>query len=250
MLTGILAVISACIGIPIFSNGVSQIIGQAHNIGTYLTVILGIFLILISIFIKLIKKLFIYPLFKLLWGAISFALVLSVISSAFLFIYGKADTTTYKENYLVVLGCGINGTEPTETLLRRLDKAIEYANKNTECTIIVTGGMGVGEDITEAQAMYNYLTEKGILPERILQETRATSTFENFSFSNEITGNDLQNKSAVFITNDFHVYRANSLAKLLGFSMNHLSASTPAPSIIPSYLRENLALVKMLLFNE
>lgn len=250
MLTGILSVISAVLGIPILTNGIALIAGNAHNIGTYLTVLLGLILILFALFMKLIKKLFIYPLFKLLWTAVCFVCVLGVISSAFLFIYGKADTATYKEDYLIVLGCGLQGTEPSETLLRRLDEAVEYANRNTTAKIIVTGGMGQGEDITEAEAMYKYLVDNGINSERILQESAATSTTENFKFSNKLTGGDLQNKSAVFITNDFHIYRANSLAKLQGLSMNHLSAKTPWHSVIPSYLRENLALIQMFVFNK
>lgn len=250
MATGILSVISAIFGIPIFTNGIALIANNAHNIGTYLTVFLGIILIIFAFFMKLIKKLFIYPLFKLLWTVVCFVCVLGIISSAFLFIYGKADTATYKEDYLVVLGCGLQGTEPSETLVKRLDKAVEYANRNTVCKIIVTGGMGRGEDITEAEAMHKYLVDNGISPERIMQERAATSTTENFEFSNKLTSGDLQTKQAVFITNDFHIYRANSLAKLQGLSMNHLSALTPWHSVIPSYLRENLALIQMFVFNK
>lgn len=250
MLTGILSVISAVFGIPILTNGIALIANNAHNIGTYLTVVLGIILIIIAFFMKLIKRLFIYPLFKLLSTVLCFGLVVCLISSTFLFIYGKADTATYKEDYLVVLGCGLQGTEPSETLVKRLEKAVGYANRNTTAKIIVTGGMGQGEDITEAEAMYKYLVDNGINPDRILQEHNSTSTTENFEFSNSLTNGDLQNKSAVFITNDFHIYRANSLAKLQGLSMNHLSAQTPWHSVIPSYLRENLALIQMFVFNK
>ena len=250
MVTGILSVISAVFGIPILTNGIALVANNAHNIGTYLTVLLGIILISFALFMRIIKKLFIYPLFKLLTTIMCFSLVLAVISSAFLFIYGKADTATYKEDYLIVLGCGLQGSEPSDTLVRRLEKASEYAKRNTECKIIVTGGMGKGEDITEAEAMYKYLVDDGINPERILQEKNATSTSENFKFSNRTANNELQSKSAVFITNDFHIYRANSLAKLEGLYMTHLHATTPWHSVIPSYLRENLALIKMFVFNK
>ncbi len=250
MLTGILSVISAVFGVPILTNGIALVANNAHNIGTYLTILLGIVLIVIALFMRIIKKLFIYPLFKLLSTVVGFTLVLALISSAFLFIYGRADTATYNEDYLIVLGCGLDGSEPSDTLASRLDKATEYAKRNTDCKIIVTGGMGKGEDITEAEAMYRYLVDNGITPDRIIKENNATSTAENFEFSNRLTHNDLQNKSAVFITNDFHIYRANSLAKLEGLYMNHLHAPTPWHSVLPSYLRENLALIKMFVFNK
>ncbi len=250
MVTGILTALSAVLGIPIFTNGIIMAINNAQNIGTYLTILLGLVLIIIAFFMKLIKRLFIYPLFKLLWAVVSLLCILAIISSAFLFIYGKADTATYNEDYLIVLGCGLNGSEPSELLVKRLDKATEYANRNTNCTIIVTGGMGQGEDIPEAEAMYTYLIDKGIAADRIIRENSSTSTSENFEFANNITNGDLETKPAVFITNDFHIYRAKSLARLQGISANHLSASTPLHSIVPVYLRENLALVQMLVFNK
>lgn len=250
MSTAILTIISAFSGTFISLNGIILALGDARNIGTYLTILLGSTLIFIAIFMKAIRRLLIYPLFKILWIVFCFLFVAGLLSSSMLYMYGRSDTATYKEDYLVVLGCGLHGTEPSETLVRRLDKAVAYATQNTDCKIIVTGGMGTGEDVPEAEAMYNYLTDRGINPERIIQETQATSTTENFEFSNRLTNGDLQNKSAVFITNDFHIYRANSLAKLQGLSMNHLSAQTPWHSVIPSYLRENLALIQMFVFNK
>lgn len=250
MLTRIVSLISAIFGVPVFINGATLIAAGANNIGTYLTVLLGLALIILAVFMKLIRRLIIYPIFKLIGAVIAFFCVLAVISSVFLFTYGKSDTTTYNEDYLIVLGCGLNGSEPSQMLVNRLDKALEYAETNKNCKIIVSGGMGRGEDITEAKAMHDYLVNKGIASNRILQEDQATSTTENFQFSNKLTDMDLQSKSSVFITNDFHVYRASSLARLQGLSINHLNASTPLNCIIPSYLRENLALVQMIVFNK
>lgn len=250
MLTRILTVISAVFGVPVFINGATLIASGANNIGTYLTVLFGLILIIIAIFMKMIRKLIIYPVFKLLGTVLISLCVLAFISSVFLFTYGKADTATYNEDYLIVLGCGLNGTEPSQMLINRLEEAVEYADKNESCKIIVTGGMGPGEDIPEAKAMHDYLVSKGISSNRIMQENKATSTTENFQLTNELTDKDLQSKTAVFITNDFHVYRASSLARLQGLSINHLNAPTPLNCIIPSYLRENLALIQMVVFNK
>ncbi|MBR0360437.1 MAG: YdcF family protein, partial [Clostridia bacterium] len=187
MATSIFSVISAISGTLISANGIALACGNAKNIGTYLTIALGVILILISIFRKLVKKLFIYPLFKLLSVLACIALVVGIISSVALCIYGNADTATYEEDYLIVLGCGLNGSTPSESLVKRLDKAIEYSSRNTDCKIIVTGGQGSGEDVSEAEAMYIYLVENGINPERIIREDASTSTTENFEFSNNIT---------------------------------------------------------------
>ncbi len=247
---GILATIIGILGIPVLSNGVVLMFSQASNLGVYLTIALGIIMILFGIFFKLIKTLILRPVFKILSILVSIALVISVFVSGFLFIYGKADTATYNEDYLVVLGCGLHGTEPSEMLRLRLDKAVEYNEMNPDCKIIVTGGQGNGEDIPEAEAMAIYLADKGVDESKIIKEPSSTSTTENFMFSNEIVNGELGTSEAVFITNDFHIYRANSLAKIQGLNLNHLSAKTPLHSVIPSYLREVLALVQMLVLNK
>ncbi len=247
---GIISALIAASGIGIFSNGITLMASNAANIGTYLTIILGIILIVVGIFFKIIKKLFLYPFFKLLSVCVSLLLVLALFTSGFLFIYGKADTVTYTEDYLLVLGCGVNGTTPSLTLKERLDCALGYLEKNPDCKVIVSGGQGNGEDITEAEAMARYLTDHGINRDRIIKEESATSTSENFKFSDRITDGKLSSHTAAFITSDFHIYRANSLAKLEGLNMTHLSAKTPPVTIIPAYLRECLALVKMFLLNK
>ena len=246
----IVSVILAALGVPILSNGVVLLINESKNIGIYLTIALGLILILVGIFYKIIKKILIRPLFKLLSIVVVAGIIVTVLVSGFLCIYGNADTATYNEKYLIVLGCGIHGTEPSEALALRLDKAIEYSEKNPDATIIVTGGQGAEEDIPEAEAMAIYLMERGVSDDRIIEEKASTSTNENFMFSNEAVMGDLEHSSAVFITNDFHIYRANSLAKMQGLNLNHLSADTPIHSIIPSYLREVLALGQMIILNK
>ena len=54
---------------------------------------------------------------------------------------------------MIVLGAKVNGTEVSNTLKLRLDKAIEYYNKHKSVNIIVSGGQGNDENITEALAM-------------------------------------------------------------------------------------------------
>ena len=246
----VLAIIISLLGIPVLSNGVVLLFSQASNIGVYLTIALGIVMILVGVFFKLIKTLILKPVFKLLSIVITIGLILTVFVSGFLYIYGNADTATYNEDYLVVLGCGLHGTEPSEMLRLRLDKAIEYNEKNPDCKIIVTGGQGSGEDIPEAEAMAIYLVDKGVEESKIIKEFASTSTTENFSFSNDIVKGELETKKVCFITNDFHIYRANSLAKLQNMKFTHLSAKTPLHSVIPSYLRETLALGQMILLNK
>ena len=123
-------------------------------------------------------------------------------------------------DYLIVLGAAVYGDQPSLTLVRRLEGAKAYLETYPDSVAIVTGGMGAGEKITEAQAMYDWLTRHGVAPERILTEPRATSTLENLQFSFDIIrsrGDEPEGKVAI-VSSAYHLYRAKLMARSLGVS--------------------------------
>ena len=90
---------------------------------------------------------------------------------------------------MIVLGAKVNGTEVSNTLKLRLDKAIEYYKKHKYVNIIVSGGQGNDENITEALAMKNYLVSNGVNINNIIEENKATTTLENIIYSKKILDN-------------------------------------------------------------
>ena len=86
-------------------------------------------------------------------------------------------------DYLIVLGAGVNGTTPSQSLQERINAALEYLQTHPDAVCIVSGGKGSGEEISEAECMYRSLTAIGVDPERIWLEDQATSTLENLKFS-------------------------------------------------------------------
>lgn len=164
----------------------------------------------------------------------------------FLAVYGRNDNATFEEKTVIVLGCGIRGERVSVGLAKRLDKAAEYHRENPEAVIIVSGGQGPQEDISEALAMKRYLVAKGIDEEKIIMEDQSTSTITNFKFSHEIMKEyDLPEDSVVFVTNGYHVYRAASYAKAEGLDVTHLGTDIIWYTIPMNYMREMLAVLKM-----
>ena len=144
-------------------------------------------------------------------------------------------------DYLIVLGCQVNGTAPSRTLRQRLDAAVDYLTAYPDAACIVSGGQGGGEDITEAECMYNYLTAAGISKSRIILENRATSTMENLRFSMEF----METRSAAIVSNEFHLYRAGQMARKLGLDAELVPADTELPILRASCsLREIFAVWK------
>jgi len=172
-----------------------------------------------------------------------------IVFSGFLFLYGSKDNVQYDEDVVIILGAGVRGEEVSRMLAKRLDKAVEYYAKNPDVIFVVSGGQGPQEDISEALAMERYLIEFGIPAGQIIREERSTSTFENFSFSREILEKTFPNDySVAFITNDFHVYRAERIAQYVGINARHMGASIEWYSVPVTYLREMAAVIQLWFF--
>ncbi|WP_347452292.1 YdcF family protein [Clostridium sp. Ade.TY] len=157
-------------------------------------------------------------------------------------------------DYVVILGAGLRGDSITATLRDRLNATIDYVNKsNFDGKIVVSGGQGPGESITEAEAMKKYLISNGIKND-IIMEDKATNTFENFKFSKEkiknITGNSIDNYKVKVITTDFHVLRSSILAKRNNYDNVTFYSSNTKWYLVPTlYAREFFAFFKSLIFD-
>lgn len=229
-------------------NGILASVFVNWNVGILLTYFLGIFFLVVGCLWKLVQKHL--PKWVLHGFCVLIALGFSVILAFYL--YGNFDTTTYTEDAVIVLGAGIRKQEVTKDLSRRLDAAIRYYENNPSAVIVVSGGQGHGEDITEALAMERYLVEKGIPKEKIIKEERSTSTVENFRYCKEILDGYFEGDYRVaFVTSDFHIFRAKQLAAYIGFSSpTHTHSTTPWYTVLPNGLRECLGMVKMWLIDQ
>ena len=116
-------------------------------------------------------------------------------------------------DYVIIHGSGLlRGREVSKLLADRIDKAIEvYGKDPTPPILIPSGGKGRDEEISEAEAMEQYLIEHGIPKERIIREDRSTTTRENLVFSKKIIDERAADPYVALVTSNYHVYRALSL---------------------------------------
>lgn len=191
------------------------------------------------------------PIIK--WRALRYLIILGVVSFSLSFVFIEASIVLnnhseqdYNTEYLIILGAGIRGERVTLTLQERLNKGIEYLNVHPDTKVIVSGGKGFEETVTEAEAMKRYLVDRGIKPSRIVMEEKSTSTMENFKYTKELlTGIGYKGSIKVMvITSDFHMMRAKMLARRFGFEPYGITCSTPAIVRANCYFREYFAVVK------
>lgn len=217
------------------------------NLGTYMPAILGIPLVILALFYPAFTAWFATPLGH------GFKVLVICLYAAFFLVVGamtcllKSATRTPVEpdrDVLIVLGCAVRKGRPTLTLRNRLDTALAYLEQSPHTTVIVSGGKGPDEAVSEAQAMADYLIAHGFPRERIILEDQSTSTYENFWFCKDILSARFPaDASVAFVTTDFHVYRSRRVAAMHGITADGIPARDVWYSAPNNYIREGIAVI-------
>ncbi len=234
-----LSLLMYILGAVFLLSGVYALGVSNYNLGVLMTLLVGVFFILWGIFYKKLPR----------WlnTAVVLGFSLEFLFAVLLGVYGHCDNADYTEEAAVVLGAAVHGDRISGVLKARLDAAAEYYEKNPDALIIVSGGMGAQETVTEASAMKKYLVSAGVPESSVALEEKAGSTLENMRFSREIAdGRFGEDYRVVIVTNGFHVFRAMHYAKEAGFeNAVHVHGGLPLTGALPCYLRETVGVVKM-----
>lgn len=146
-------------------------------------------------------------------------------------------------DYIVVLGAGVHGNVPSLSLQNRIDAAYDYLTAHPNVIAVLSGGKGDGENITEAQCMFDHLTARGIAAERLWCEDKAASTWANLHYSLDLiesrTGSRPQ-KLAV-LSSEYHLLRASMFTKACGAEFVGVPAKTTKPILRVNYFMREVA---------
>ena len=170
-------------------------------------------------------------LFLILFMILQSAILINIYKTKDIDNIGKVDT-------MIILGAKVNENVVSKTLKLRLDKAIEYYHSNKDINIIVSGGQGKDEIMTEALAMKNYLVENNVDEEKIILEDKATTTLENIIFSKEIIEDLNLGDRILIVTSDYHLFRGRFIASILGFANEGLCSISSWSSRLYYMIRE------------
>lgn len=147
---------------------------------------------------------------------------------------------------IIVLGSGLIGDKVPPLLAQRLTKAKTiYEQFEGRPKLIVSGGQGADELISEAEAMANYLMEQGVPQEDILIEDRSRTTFENLTFSKAILEDHGLGKSVLVVTNSFHALRAGVFMRRLKIPGRSVGSKTAFYYLPSAWIRETVGLVSL-----
>ncbi|HCM90856.1 MULTISPECIES: YdcF family protein [Vagococcus] len=152
-------------------------------------------------------------------------------------------------DYIIVLGAGlIDGERVTPLLASRIDVAVQLFEKqknkrNHQPTLILSGGQGPDEKVSEARAMMNYVEEKNYQLGNVYLEEKSTNTKENLQFSEAIAyqKDNIKNfnrKNIVIASNNYHILRAGKLAYRLGIFARGIGSKTKMYYLPTAFIRE------------
>lgn len=181
---------------------------------------------------------------RLFIGLLVIGLIVLGLTQGLIMSAHRIDESDRSADYVIILGAQLDGDKPKLALEYRLETALDYLEKHPQTIAICSGGRGVDESISEAQAMGEWLEEKGIDKTRIVLEAASKNTFENFLYSAQLIRQAGDSRRVAIATSGYHLYRASLLAKRQGLEPILLAAKTPGVIVIKSYVRESLALIK------
>ncbi|AMB99218.1 hypothetical protein AWM75_03995 [Aerococcus urinaehominis] len=144
-----------------------------------------------------------------------------------------------RQDYLIVLGLRLlTDGQLSSSLIKRLNMVKQYVDHQYflygQAPIVITSGWSYdGQQITEAQAMKDYLVARGLDSQGIWLEDQAKNTHENFTLSKRLImthdKRPLDSIKGVFVTSSYHLYRGQLYANMVG--MYHFSG-IGAPSLL------------------
>ena len=117
-------------------------------------------------------------------------------------------------------------------------------NEGIAGKIIVCGGQGSNEPVSEAEAMRDYLIAAGVPAENIFMDDQSVNTQQNLENARAIMR--AQNwTTAAIATSNYHLTRAMWIADDLGLDACGIAAPTPVRRLIKltNYARESASWV-------
>ena len=181
-----------------------------------------------------------WPIFNVIYGLMGSTIFYFAVLVGIFFVTNILNFIHFvrpRYSYIVVLGAGLNGTEVTPLLASRIDKAIKlWRRRPQELTLIMSGGQGPDEVISEGEAMKAYALRQGVPQSAILVDNQSRNTHENLQFSYKIM--EKGREDFVIVTNYYHLLRALILARRLGLKCQGYGAKTKLYFSINAFLRE------------
>ena len=151
-------------------------------------------------------------------------LLCTIIAAVQIVQYWKLDNKT-KCDAAVVLGAATSGEEVSPVYRERINHGIWLYESGYVDYLILTGGVGKGNEKSDAYVAKQYAIEKGVPEQAILIEEQSTITEENLEYAKTIMDAHAMD-TAIIISDPLHMKRAMLMANDYGIT----AYSSPTPT--------------------
>ena len=156
------------------------------------------------------------PKRKRRWLRWVWALLIAVLlwlAMVALAIWSYADKSdSQKADAIVLLGASVAGTEPTPVFAARIDHAIELYRQGRAPLLVLTGGIGPGDAVSEAQAAQQYMLARGIPASAMQLDAESRTTAQNLRNAKPLLAS-AQAQRVLLVSDPLHMRRAVVLAR-------------------------------------
>jgi uncharacterized SAM-binding protein YcdF (DUF218 family) len=136
--------------------------------------------------------------------------------------FSSMDETT-DADVAIVLGAGTRNGRLSAVFRERIDHAIDLYRRGVVHAVILTGGVGRGQQMADSEVARSYVLEQGLPAEAVFIETSSEDTVQNLEEAQQLmTGNAWE--SCLIVSDPLHMYRAMLIANDLGLQ------ASPSPT--------------------
>ncbi|MEJ6401089.1 YdcF family protein [Nicoliella lavandulae] len=226
---------------------------ENHTLANMLTLIIGVITLGLPVLNGMLTKHPLGPIGVFSYSVIVLSIlyllfcIVSFMLAAFLFTFKKPRPN---KRFIIVLGAGLlHGDQVSPLLASRINKGIEFYHQVKAATghaplLICSGGQGNDETIPEGQAMRTYAIDHGVAANHVVAEVQSKTTLQNMLFSKRIIEqHKLPLNDGIYVSNDYHIFRAGIYAHQAGLPIQGLGARTSRFFIPNATIREYVALL-------
>jgi len=139
-------------------------------------------------------------------------------------VTGARDQAT-SADAIAVLGAAQYNGHPSPVLRARLDHAATLYLRGVAPVVLVTGGIGAGDSVSEAEVGRRYLLRAGLSPDAVVALAPSNTTYASLEgvadwFDGRVS------RRAVLVSDGFHMLRLRIIATHLGL----VPFTSPAPN--------------------
>ena len=155
---------------------------------------------------------------------VSLIILSAIITAVSIAQYGKLDEKAHCD-VAIILGAATSGEKVSPVYCERINHGIWLFENGYVDYLILTGGVGKGNEKSDASVAKQYAIEKGVPEQVILIEEKSKITEENLEYAKEIM-DAFSMDTAIIVSDPLHMKRTMLMAKDYGIE----ACSSPTPT--------------------